>query len=296
MARSMTGYARVQTDTPGFRLTIAVKSLNHRFLDVQMRLPPELEAFELSARQRIKQKVSRGVLHLSGAIELRSETALRIRRDLVEAYLRAHRELAREHGLSGEPDLSVLFRLPGIVTMDETAISPNGDLERVLLDAMDRALDQLAEVREREAAGIVAEMLHRSQSIGASLDRIEQRRQGLTQALAARLQQKITDLLPAALTDPGRVLQEAALLAERSDVSEEVQRLRSHNRRLQELVASPGEVGKRIDFLSQEMNREANTIVSKTSGIGMAGLEITDIGLALKAEIEKIREQGMNLE
>jgi uncharacterized protein (TIGR00255 family) len=296
MARSMTGYARLQTESEQVRLLVGIKSLNHRFLDVQMRLPPELEGFEMAARQRVKQRVTRGFVQVWASVELRGPTGLRIRRDLVEGYVAAWRELAREHKLAGEPDLAALLRLPGVVTFGETPESPDGDLEPILLKTLDRALDQLTAVREREARSIVEEMLRRAQAIDAGLDRIENLRQGLTQALAARLHQKLADLLPALAVDPGRVLQEAALLAERSDISEEVERLRLHNRQVRELVAFQGEVGKRLDFLLQEMNREANTIVSKTSGIGGAGLEITDLGLALKAEIERIREQGMNLE
>jgi uncharacterized protein (TIGR00255 family) len=296
MARSMTGYARTQTETEQVRLLVGIKSLNHRFLDVQMRLPPELEGFEMAARQRVKQRVTRGFVQVWASLELRGNTALRVRRDLVEGYVAAWRDLAREHKLAAEPDLSALFRLPGIVSFGETVEAADGNLEEVLLKTLDRALEQLTAVREREARSIVEEMLRRAQAIDGGLDRIESLRQGLTQALAARLHQKLADLLPAASVEPGRVLQEAALLAERSDISEEVERLRLHNQQVRELVGSTGEVGKRLDFLLQEMNREANTIVSKTSGIGGAGLKITDLGLALKAEIEKIREQGMNLE
>jgi uncharacterized protein (TIGR00255 family) len=296
MARSMTGFARVQAETERYGLTLNVKSLNHRSLEIQMRLPPELEGFELAARQLVKQRVARGSVQVWAALELRGPAALHIRRDLVEGYVRVYRDLARAHGLAGEPDLSVLFRLPGVVTWGEAAASANGDLEKGLLEALDRALTELTRVREREAEGIVEEMQRRSLAIEAGLKRIEEVRQGLTAALTARLHQKLTELLGAASVDPQRVLQEAALLAERSDVSEEVQRLDAHNRQLRELIAAPGEVGKRVDFLMQEMNREANTIVSKTSGIGGAGLEITDLGLQIKAEIEKVREQGMNLE
>ncbi len=296
MARSMTGFARVRSETDRCALTLSVKSLNHRFLELQMRLPPELEAFELAARQRVKQRITRGYVQVTAALEMRGAAALHIRRDLVEGYIEIHRRLAREYGLAGDPDLSVLFRLPGVVTWGETPDAPNGALEGLLLRAVDQALDELTRVRETEAAGIVREMQERSRVIGERLARIGEIRQGLTQALAARLQQKLADLLPAASVDPQRLLQEAALLAERSDISEEVQRLDAHNRQLRDLIASGAEVGKKLDFLLQEMNREANTIVSKTSGIGGAGLEITDFGLALKAEIEKIREQGMNLE
>jgi len=296
MPRSMTAFARIETRTPQFALTVSVKSVNHRYLDVQMRLPGELEPFEIAARRAIKTKVARGALQVNVGLEMQGLSGLRVRRDLVDAYLAAWREVAREHSIAAEPDLAGLFRLPGIVSWGEAGESSDGGLERALLEALGRALDELAAVREREALGIVEEMDARSQSIDQALDGIEQRREGLLPLLAERLTRRLTELLQAAAPDPQRVLQEAALLADRSDISEEVQRLRAHNAQLRSLLRSSGEVGKKLDFLLQEMHREANTIVSKTSGIGPAGLEITGLGLALKAEIEKIREQGMNLE
>ena len=296
MARSMTGFARLQTETPEFSLTLSLKSVNHRFLDVQMRLPPELEAFEIELRRRLKQKLSRGAVQLTAALEIRGVSCLRIHSELVDAYVAASRDIAARHGLPVAPDLAGIFRLPGVVTVGNSGVAPDGALEKVLLDSLDHVLDELTVAREREAAGIVAEMLTRSAAIDAALDRLEQLREGLAETLLARLHQKLSELLQAASLDPQRVLQEAALLAERSDVSEELQRLRSHNAQLRDLLQSPGEVGKKLDFLLQEMNREANTIVSKTSGIGPTGLAVTDLGLALKAAIEKIREQGMNLE
>lgn len=296
MPRSMTGFARLQTETPEFCLTLSVKSVNHRSLDLQLRLPAELEAFEMAARQAIKKKVARGYLQVTANLEMRGPATVKIKRQIVEGYLAAYRELAQEYGINAEPDLSALFRMPGIVTFGEPDQGHNENLEKALLETLDRALDDLARAREREAAGMVEEMRQRSQAIDGGLDRIQQLRQGLTQRLAERLVQKLSELLKAAAVDPQRVLQEAALLADRSDISEEVQRLRAHNHQFGELIAAPGEIGKKIDFLLQEMNREANTIVSKTSGIGEPGLEITDIGLGLKAEIEKIREQAMNLE
>ncbi|MBI3695206.1 MAG: YicC family protein [Acidobacteria bacterium] len=296
MPRSMTGFARVQTETPEFSLTLRVKSVNHRFLDLQMRLPAELDGYETAARQAIKRRIVRGSLQVSASLETRGAAAIRIKDQLVESYLAAYRELAARHGVSAEPDLNAVFRLPGIVTFGEPDADRNAGLEKVLLEALDRALDELDRAREGEAAGIVEEMARRSQAIETSLEHIEQLRSGLSQLLAERLTQKLSELLKGASVDPQRILQEAALLADRSDISEEVQRLRAHNEQLRALLASSGELGKKLDFLLQEMNREANTIVSKTSGIGESGLAITDLGLSLKAEIEKIREQGMNLE
>lgn len=296
MPRSMTGFARVQTESPEFSLTLSIKSVNHRSLDLQVRFPAELEGFEMAARQVVKKNVARGSLQLSASLEMRIAPALRIKRHVVEGYVEAYRQVAREHGIAAEPDLNGIFRLPGVVTLGEPGEAPVEGLEKALLEALDRALGELNRAREREAAGIVEEMLERSRSIDASLDRIEQLRDNLMPILADRFNQRLAEWLKTVAVDPQRVLQEAALLADRSDVSEEIQRLRAHSAQLRGLITSPGEAGKRLDFLLQEMNREANTIVSKTSGIGESGLQITDLGLALKAEIEKIREQGMNLE
>jgi uncharacterized protein (TIGR00255 family) len=259
-------------------------------------MPPELESLEVAARQLIRKKLIRGHVQVGAHLEVRGPADVRVQRHLVQGYLAAYRQLAEEHGVTAEPDLNAVFRLPGIVTWggpgDET---PDG-VEKALLGTLDEALEALARMREREAEGIVEEMQRRSKAIDAALDRVEQIREGLTARLADRLAQKLSELLRAAALDPQRILQEAAFLAERSDIGEEIQRLRQHNRQLRDLLTASGEVGKKLDFLLQEMNREANTIVSKTSGIGEPGLEITDLGLALKAEIEKIREQAMNLE
>jgi len=299
MPRSMTGFARVQAETPEFCLTLGIKSVNHRSLDLQIRLPPELEPFEMAARQAVKRKIARGYVQVTAALQVLVPPEVRINRGLVEAYLAAYRDVAREYGITAEPDLNVLFRLPGIVAFSGADAERSGGLEKALLETLERALDELTVSREREAAGIVEEMIRRSCSIEAGLAQISRLREGLTSLLAERLAQKISELIKGAAVDLQRVLQEAAFAADRTDISEEVQRLQAHNHQLQELLAppsSPGEVGKKLDFLLQEMNREANTILSKTSGIGEMGLAITDLGLAIRAEIEKIREQAMNLE
>jgi len=296
MPHSMTGFARVQTETPRFSLTLSLKSVNHRFLDVQMRLPAELEAFEMSARQAIKKRISRGALQLSAGLEQRGPVSVRIQRSLAEGYVAAYRDLARDCGLAAEPDLNALLRLPGLVTVAGPDQDAAGELEQALLAAIERAIEQLCQARSREGAGIAEEIERRRQAIEAALGRVETLREGLSRLLAERLAQKLSELLKMAAVDPKRLLQEAALLAERSDISEELQRLRAHAGQLRPLLDSPGQVGKRLDFLLQEMGREANTLVAKTSGLGQTGLEISDLGLAVKAEIEKIREQAMNLE
>jgi uncharacterized protein (TIGR00255 family) len=295
----MTGFARVQIETSEFCLTLGIKSVNHRSLDLQIRLPPELEPFEMAARQAVRKKITRGYVQVTAALESLVPPQVHINRGLVEAYLSVYRDVAREYGITAEPDLNLLFRLPGIVALVGADAEKSRGWEKALLEALERALDELTLSREREAAGIVEEMMRRSCSIEAGLAQILRLREGLTSVLAERLAQKISELIKGAAVDPQRVLQEAAFVADRTDISEEVQRLQAHNHQLREVLApssSPGEVGKKLDFLLQEMNREANTILSKTSGIGETGLAITDFGLAIRAEIEKIREQAMNLE
>lgn len=296
MPRSMTGYARVQTETPEFSLTVSVKSVNHRFLDVQIRMPAEMEAFEPAVRRRLRERIARGALQVNARLETRGPAALRVDHRLVEGYLAAYRDVAQRQGITAAPDLNVLFRAPGVVAWGEAGGAAAAGLERALLEALDRALDELIREREREAAPIVAEMQRRSEAIDAAVAGIASQRDGLTRALAERLAQKLSEWLGALSLDPQRILQEAALVADRTDITEEIERLRVHNGQLRALLGEPGDMGKKLDFLLQEMNREANTIVSKTSGIGQAGLRITDLGLEIKAEMEKLREQGMNLE
>jgi len=299
LPRSMTGFARVQTETPEFRLSVNIKSVNHRSLDLQVRLPPELEPFEMGVRQAVKKRVARGYIQVNASVTLQAPAQVHIKQEIVEAYLNAYRELAKTHAILAEPDLNVLFRLPGVMAFDEAGEGPPAGLEKALAQTLDRALDELACSREREATGIVEEMLRRSQAIESSRAGIEQLRQGLTPFLMERLTQRLSELLKSAAVDPQRILQEAAFISDRTDISEEVQRLGAHNNQLRALItpsSASAEVGKKLDFLLQEMNREANTILSKTSGIGEAGLAITDLALAARAEIEKIREQAMNLE
>ncbi len=296
MPRSMTGFSRARTETPEFSLTLSVKSVNHRFLDVQVRMPPELDAFEPALRRAIRGRIARGHVQVSAALETRAPAEARIDRRLVDAYLTAYRQLAREHGLGGEPDLNAVLRLPGIVTWNASSNSAAEGLEKALLHLADRALDELGRAREREAAGIVEDIERRATAIESALQQLERLRDGVTPRLAERLAERMGELLRTAGLDPQRILQEAALAADRGDISEELQRLRAHCGELRALVAQPGEIGKRVDFVLQEMARESNTLVSKTGGLGETGLQITALGLTLRAEIEKIREQAMNLE
>jgi uncharacterized protein (TIGR00255 family) len=299
MAASMTGYARVQSEGEDLSLTLTVRSVNHRFLDLQMRVPPEIEALEGLIRQYIKQQITRGQLQISASLRWRRKAErLRVNRPLVEAYLGSYRELAREQGIGTEPDLNAVLRIPGAVTLDEAEIeeSQKSVLQGALMDCLTRATDELVRNRLREGQGIVTDIRERGRGIQRETERLAELLPNAASQFQQRIERRLADLLGEVPLDPQRALQEAAILADRTDISEELQRLKAHASRLLEMIEGGGELGKQIDFLAQEMNRETNTMLSKTTPLGHEGLEFTDTALRVKAEIEKIREQAQNLE
>ena len=299
MAFSMTGYARTQSEGDELSLVLTIRSVNHRFLDMQIRIPPQLEPHERLIRRTVKQHVKRGQLQITASIQWKQEAgAFTINRSSTDAYLKAYRELSEEYSIVAQPDLNVILRTPGIVSFDNAEIDDerNALLEAPLTDCLEPALEELNRTRRQEAEGIVEEMRHRGRSIQADLEKLEAVRQQTVPKFRERLEQRLRDVLKKVDLDPQRLVQESAVLAERADISEEVQRLASHTGRFLELLGNDGELGKQIDFLAQEMNRETNTILSKTTPLGSAGLAVTEIGLRVRAEIEKIREQTQNLE
>ena len=275
---------------------MSVKSVNHRALDLHFHLPPELDPFESALRKAIKGKVARGHLQIHVSfVQLQENAEGALNKPLLAAYLSAFQQAAAEFNLSGKPDLNIALRIPGMIRGDMlTEVKP--EIEKVLVSLMDEALEMLNKFREREGAAIAEEMRERCGSIIDQVAKMEKIRSRATAAFQKRLKERLQDLLRGAAIEPQRLAQEAALLADRSDVSEELIRLKTHTGQVDALLRSDGEVGKKLDFLLQEMNREANTILSKTGGLGELGLTITELALAGKSEIDKIREQSLNLE
>jgi uncharacterized protein (TIGR00255 family) len=293
----MTGFAQVRKSLPAGEVTLNVKTVNHRGLDVHVHLPPEMDAFESALRKAIKGRVSRGHLQLNVTWSRTNgmAAASTLNRPLLEAYLAAFEQAQREFHLSGTPDLNVAFRVPGMI---RTEITPDlsDEFALSLVTALEEALDALNGFREREGREIAAEILERCAGIGRAAARMEQIRASAMPAFQKRLQDRLSELLAGSSLEPQRLAQEAALLADRSDISEELVRMKTHAGELELLVRTGGEIGKKLDFLLQEMNRETNTILSKTGGLGDLGLTITELALAAKSEIDKIREQSLNLE
>ena len=292
----MTGFARVRKALPDGELIVSLKSVNHRGLDMHFHLPPELDPFESAMRAAVKGRLVRGHLQVHVAFNRTSlSNGSYLNRPLMEAYLSAFQQARQEFSLADVLDLNAAFRVPGMFRIDSEA-DPDAGMEQVLVAAAGEALNTLNAFREREGKAIAAEMLERCQAIRDLVARMEKIRGGATQAFQKRLQERLKDLLRGVGLEPQRLAQEAALLADRSDISEELVRLKTHADQVEKLLNAGGEIGKRLDFLLQDMNRESNTVLSKTGGLGDLGLTITDLALAAKSEIDKIREQSLNLE
>jgi len=301
--RSMTGFAQVRgevarngtTAESSGRLAFALslKSVNHRFLDLHFRLPSGSDALEMQLRRLLKEKISRGHVEISLSLERTSNEAFFLNRELVGGYITAFRAAAAEFSIAAVPDLNAILRIPG--ALDAADEAADGVIEGAVLGKAGEALDRLNQMREEEGRGIVRELRDRMTHLAQAAKNVQQHRRAVLHNYTERLTSRLQELLGSTL-DRERVLQEAALLVDRSDIQEEIVRLETHIQHFLGLLDEGGEIGKRLDFLLQEMNREANTLLSKTSGLAGEALKITEAGLAMKAEIEKSREQVQNLE
>jgi len=290
----MTGFAQVKGQINGqLSFTLSLKSVNHRFLDLHFRMPSESDSLEMKLRRLLKEKVARGHLELTLSIDRGGSEGLALNRELVGGYIKAFRAAAAEFGIAAEPDLNVILRLPG--AMDTSTGAAEGELESAVLSKIEEALSRLNEMRDEEGGGIERELRERMEHIQKASTGVERHRHAILQGYVEKLRTRMQELVGAQV-DPERLLQEAALLVDRSDIQEELVRLQTHIKHFVGLLDERGEVGKKLDFLLQEMNREANTLLSKTSGLAGDALKITEMGLVMKSEIEKSREQVQNVE
>lgn len=292
--RSMTGFAQVKGQVNGqLGFTLSLKSVNHRFLDVHFRLPSDSDDLEMKLRRRLKEKLARGHVELTLNIERAVSEDFSLNRQLVGGYLAAYRAAAQEFGLADPPDLNVILRMPG--ALESAALPADGEMDTAVLSRLEEALSRLNSMREEEGRGTERELRERMAHVQQAREGVERHRKAMLQTYAEKLKSRMQELIGGQL-DPERILQEAALLVDRSDIQEELVRLDAHVKHFLGMLDQGGEVGKKLDFLLQEMNREANTLLSKTSGLAGEALNITELGLSMKADIEKAREQVQNLE
>ncbi len=291
--KSMTGYGRGSAVGDDFSVSVDLKTVNNRFLDIHLRLGAELTAVEGVIKRRIGSRLSRGRVDVTITFERTSEVAYELNRPLISGYVNALKEMQREFQIAGELDINVIARLPGALQPTRDGLSEK--MMAGIENALDEALSELERMREQEGEALRREMRERVDRIEAAVPIIETAAAGLVETYRTRLQKRIGELLNKETQlvelDPARVAQEVAYLADRSDVSEEMVRLRSHLAQFREALDATNESGKMLDFLLQELNREANTTLSKSTE-----LSIKEAALVIKAEVEKLREQVQNVE
>ena len=309
---SMTGYATAQSSTEdGQAFTLTMKSVNHRFLDLNLRLPGDCDALEVALRRLTKERVRRGHVDVTVHVDRRARDqaqTVQLNHELLAAHLQVFHEAAKLHHFNVEPDLNELLRMPGVLTAEAGAAMPDpanaAALESAVMAIAPALLDQLNQVRGVEGEALAAELRAAMLRLRALAEECAQLRVGARDAHFERLRTRIAELMKADATAEAagqvtdqRMLAEAALLIERSDIEEELVRLRAHIESFLQMLDAGGELGKRLDFLLQELNREANTMLSKTTGGDPGiGLRLTALGLEVKTEIERAREQVQNLE
>ncbi|MBX7060780.1 MAG: YicC family protein [Pyrinomonadaceae bacterium] len=291
--RSMTGFGRGSASNDKTNATVELKTVNNRFLDVNIKLPSDLQHLEAALKRSIIARLGRGRVDVNLQIERTEDVIYEVNRGLISGFLNAMSELKSEFNLAGEPDVNVIARIPNIISAKRAEMTD--EVESAVQNAIERALDDLEKMRSTEGALLGHELEDRLAGIEGRLVPIEASAAEVADEFAERLKKRIDSILEklgtAAEPDPGRLAQEIAYLADRVDISEEIARLKAHIDHFRQIMKEEKDVGKRLDFLTQELNREANTITSKTNN-----LTIKENALAIKSEIEKIREQVQNVE
>ena len=287
---SMTGYGSGLAEADGFSARVELRSVNSRFCEVQVRCPQKLPELERSVRERIQKQINRG--KINATIDLQEEQGSaslpQLDEEAASNYLAQLQKLKQLGGVDGKVELQLIIGLPGIFkTEGETRPV---DLEELVNIAVDEALDGLIAMRVEEGEALARDLRSRVSSIDRNLDAIRSAAATMREQIQARLRERVDGLLQPGEVDENRLAMEVVLIAERSDIMEEIVRFESHNRQFLATLDKGGEVGRRLNFLLQEINREANTISSKSSDIG-----VTHIVVEIKEEVERLREQVQNL-
>lgn len=294
----MTGYSKIRGDEDDFSLSVSIKSINHRFLDLQVRFPASLESLEPVIRRLVKDQVPRGHVEVTVMMERSISTGLHLDAGLLEAYAAACHKLHGQFGFSSSPDPVALLRIPGMVVASDGELPPDefALVQRKLERLMESALARLNEMRAQEGEALERDARRRLEHLSELAEGIQTLARRSPQLYQRRLENRVRELLGSVDLDQARVAQEAAFLASRSDVTEELTRFRSHLDQANDLLKEGVDVGKKLDFLLQEMNREANTLLSKTTDVPEVGVDISKQAIEMKTEIEKLREQAQNIE
>ncbi len=289
----MTGFGRGTTAENNYSIAVELKTVNNRFLDVNLRLSGELQDLEATIKRTVGNRLSRGRVDVNIQYDRSTEINYELNRPLIAGYLSAMKDLKTEFDLTGEPDINVIARLPNVITPKKEDLG--ADFAAGLEKALITALDDLEKMRENEGRMLKDELEGRLAEIESRMPAIESESSNVAVEYHDRLTKRIGDMLAKTDSqieiDQSRLAQEVAYIADKADISEEIARLQTHIEHFRSIMAEDKDVGKRLDFLTQELNREANTITSKTNN-----MTVKENALAIKSEIEKIREQVQNVE
>jgi uncharacterized protein (TIGR00255 family) len=289
----MTGFGRGQISEENFAVSVELKTVNNRFLDVNLRLSQELQPLEAELKRLISSRLSRGRVEINLQYEKTGDVVYELNRPLISGYLTALKEMQVEFSLTGKPDLNMIARLPNVLQTKKD--EEDGGFADAVKKAFETALDELENMREVEGKSLKDELSFRLAEIEIELPKIEAESAEVAEEYRERLTKRINEFLAKSDSqielDQARLAQEIAYLAEKSDIAEELTRLRAHIEQFRSIMSEENDVGKRLDFLTQELNREANTISSKSNN-----LKVKESALTIKSEIEKIREQVQNVE
>lgn len=292
MIKSMTGFGRYEYADEKRKFTVEIKSVNHRYLDVNIKMPKKLNFFESSIRNLLKEYMERGKVDLYITYEDYTEDnySLRYNASLAGEYLKYLRQMAEEYGLDDDIRVSTLSRYPDVFVMEEQSID-----EKELWSGLEKAIRGACEMfvasRIREGENLKNDLMAKLDKMLSYVDYIEERSPIIMKEYRTRLEEKIQEILGDRQMDEGRIATEVTIYADKICVDEEMVRLRSHIQATKDALTEGDGVGRKLDFIAQEMNREANTTLSKANN-----LEIADIGINLKTDIEKVREQIQNIE
>ncbi|HRI04656.1 MAG TPA: YicC family protein [Pyrinomonadaceae bacterium] len=291
--KSMTGFGRASVTENNFAITVELKTVNNRFLDINLRLASELQQLESEIKRLIGGRLTRGRVDVNLQYDRTSDVEYELNRPLITGFLAAMKDMQTEFALTGEPDINVIARLPNVVSTKKE--EPTSEFLAAIEKVFSLALDDLEKMRLKEGSMLSDELESRLAEIERRLPPIEADADNVAEEYRQRLTKRIGDMLAKSDSqieiDQARLAQEVAYLAEKADISEEIARLRTHIEHFRTIVKDDRDVGKRLDFLTQELNREANTITSKTTN-----MSVKENALAIKSEIEKIREQVQNVE
>ena len=292
MIRSMTGYGRAVQTIDGREITVELRSVNNRYLDCTVKLPRMFSFAEDSVKNRVKAAVSRGKVDVYIGVNAvqTADVQVAVNRPVLESYLAALRQIETEYGVRDDVTVMSLARLPDVFSVEKTQ-EDEQKLTQDILSVAEEAISRYNAMRETEGAALETDLRGRAATILERVALVEARSPETVAEYRERLRQKMQEVLQNTAIDEGRILQEAAIYADRIAVDEETVRLRSHLAQLGDMLTKGGAIGRKLDFLLQELNRETNTIGSKCND-----LELSNIVVDMKAELEKIREQTQNIE